>query len=196
MGRLRWLFLLSLMVACDGTTTGGEDSDALVPDGTADLGEVDLDATSSDAASTFDASLEPDTSAELDATPVPDVGQVERCGPLGRCTANGGWCEPADHPECWRGEAPACFDEFHPLSRANCADMMSTGSPAACECPPGLESAPGEDVCVAVTNAAQVVRHVNPSHDEVLPFGELVHVVPIADTKAHSSDKYSSRSSN
>ena len=154
MRRLGLCILVSLFWACDGSDSSGGDAaassdtstmEASVDQGTTDGGGLDGQTTT-------DAAPELDAQAMDMSVPEPDASLLELCTPLGRCNERGGWCEAADHPECWRGEAPACFDALHPLSRANCPEVPGGSTEPLCDCPEGYEAAPGEDICTRATS--------------------------------------------
>ena len=70
------------------------------------------------------------------------------CATRFRCV-NGSYCEPADAPSCWAGDAPVCYEPSHPLSRQYCRE---DDVPASCECPDGYEASPNQDSCIRINS--------------------------------------------
>ena len=155
MRRLGWCVLLALSWACDGgdSSTGADVAPAV--DGSTMEASVDLgmvDSAVEDMRVLVDLGRAPDMQVVDAMPPEPDASLRELCAPLGRCNDRGGWCEAADHPECWRGEAPACFDSLHPLSRANCPVVPGGNTEPLCACPEDFDVGPGEDICARATS--------------------------------------------
>lgn len=68
---------------------------------------------------------------------------------------NGSYCEAADEPSCWSGDAPVCYEPSHPLSQRYCQE---DDLPTACECPEGFVASPGQDSCIRV-NSEPAIFH-------------------------------------
>ena len=165
MKRLACIVILLAGFGCDGggdsdgsDTDGSSLTDAVVSDGSQDAtGPSDATGSEGDGGSVSDRGASDAGLSPPDQMLAPDVGILEQCRAVGRCTPEGAWCEPAGSPECWRGESPQCFEPLHPLSRANCeqpAELMA----GACACPEGFDVAPGQDSCSAVSSQ-RAVQH-------------------------------------